>query len=118
QLAKKGSEFKIKNVSELLKENGVKEKEEQKESKNQFNDGFKEKKNDDDNKEEQKVLNEKSFENKNPKEFSVRINSETELIELFNTKDEKVLETISAQDLMELVSKMDNASGILVNRNI
>ena len=45
QLAKKGSEFKIKNVSELLKENGVKEKEEQKQNKNQFNDGFKEKKN-------------------------------------------------------------------------
>ncbi len=117
QLAKKGSEFKIKNVSELSKENGVKEKEERKQNKNQFNDGFKERKNDNNN-EEQRLLNEKSFENKNPKEFSVRINSETELIELFNTKDEKVLETISAQDLMELVSKMDNASGILVNRNI
>ncbi len=118
QLAKKGSEFKIKNVSELLKENGVKEKEEQKQNKNQFNDGFKERKNDDNNNEEQRLLNEKSFENKNPKEFSVRINSETELIELFNNKDEKVLETISAQDLMELVSKMDSASGILVNRKI
>jgi len=117
QLAKKGSEFKIKNVSELSNENGVKEKEERKQNKNQFNDGFKERKNDNNN-EEQRLLNEKSFENKNPKEFSVRINSETELIELFNNKDEKVLETISAQDLMELVSKMDNASGILVNRNI
>ena len=121
QLAKKGSEFKIKDVTQLSKEKGVKRKESEPEGKKQFDDGFKNKKNDDDdsnNNEEQLALIEKSFENKNPREFSVRINPETELIELFNNKTDKVLETINAQNLMGLVSKMNNASGILVNRKI
>ena len=121
QLAKKGSEFKVKDVSQLPREKGVRIKEDESESKQHFDDGFKNKKNDDDdsnNNEEQLALIEKSFENKNPREFSVRINPETELIELFNNKTDKVLETINAQNLMGLVSKMNNASGILVNRKI
>lgn len=116
-LAQKGTEFKIKNITESTEEGGVKRKEEQSEQKNEFNDGFKKKQNpkDDENK---NALIEKDFENKDPKEFSVRINPETELVELFNNKEEKILETITPKDLMELISKLDGASGILVNRKI
>lgn len=119
KLAQKGTEFKIKDVSELAQEGGVKRREEQQEGKNNFNKGSKEKKkNDDDKNLKQDVLSEKDFENKDPREFSVRINPDTELVELFNNKNEKILETITPTDLMSLISKLDNASGILVNRKI
>lgn len=117
QLAQKGLEPKVQNIIEASKENGIKSNEEKPDGKNQFQDGFREKKKDD-NPEEQKLIVEKSFDNKNSKEFSIRINSETGFIELFNNKDETILEVINAQDLMEVISKMDSASGILVNRKI
>lgn len=117
QLAQKETEFKIKDVSELVEQKGVTRKKEQSGGKNQFNDGSGKKKNDDEIK-QQNVLIEKDFENKDPREFSVRINPETELVELFNNKEEKILETITAKDLMGLISKLDNASGVLVNRKI
>lgn len=116
-LAQKGNEFVIKDVSELAEDGGVKRKEEQSKQEQEFNDGFREKKNQD-NEEEKSALREKDFENKDPREFSVRINPETELVELFNNKDSKVLETITPKDLMGLISKLDSASGILVNRKI
>lgn len=116
-LAQKGNEFVIKNIAELAEDGGVKRKEEQSKQEQEFNDGFRDKQ--DKNKEEEKnALIEKDFENKDPKEFSVRINPETELVELFNNKDSKVLETITPKDLMGLISKLDSASGILVNRKI
>lgn len=119
-IAKKEAEIKIKNVNELAEEGGIKRKEEQSEDKNQFTDGFKGKKDDsnENESENQSTLTEKDFEDRNPKEFSVRINPKTELVELFNNKDEKVLETITAEDLMYIVSKLDSASGVLVNRKI
>lgn len=118
KLAQKGTEFKIKDVSELIQEGGVKRREEQSDNKNRFNDGFGKKNKDDDKNKKQDVLSEKDFENKDPREFSIRINPDTELIELFNNKNEKILETITAKDLMGLISKLDNASGVLVNRKI
>lgn len=119
QLAQKEAEFKIKNISELSEQRGVaRKKEDESGGKNHFKDGFRKKKNEDDENKQQKVLSEKDFENKDPREFSVRINPETELVELFNNKDEKILQTITAKDLMSLISKLDNASGVLVNRKI
>lgn len=117
-LAKKESEFKIKDISELAEQNSITRREERPSGKDQFGGGSKKKKDNDDENEKQNVLNEIDFENKDLKEFSVRINPETELVELFNTKDEKILETITAKDLMSLISKLDNASGVLVNRRI
>jgi uncharacterized FlaG/YvyC family protein len=117
QLAKKGNEFIIKDVQELAQDGGVKRKKEQSESEKQFNDALPNKKNQKDE-EEKNYLAEKDFEGKDPKEFSVRINPETEMVELFNNKEQKVLETIPPKNLMELISKLDGASGILVNRKI
>lgn len=133
QLAQKGTEFKIKDVNEMAKDKGVTEKKEHEHEKNQFNDGFKSKNDNDENEEENdnnlyshiknanellSSLSEKDFENKDPKEFSVRINIETDTIELFSNKENRVLETMSADDLMMMMSKLSNASGVLVNRKI
>lgn len=124
----KESEIKIKDVEESAEEQGVKRKEQNSEE-NQSKNKRKKKKNDlpglDDldesffgSDETSGYVTEKDFENKDPKEFSVRINPETEVVELYSVKEGKVLETISAKDLMNLISKLDNASGILVNRKI
>lgn len=116
-LAQRESEIKIKNVEEMAEDGGVRSKDEPSENDKQFNDGLEKK--DDENKDEtESTFSEKDFENRNPKEFSVRINQETEMVELFNNKNDKILETINAKDLMGLMSKLDGASGILVNRKI
>lgn len=116
QLAQKGNEFIIKDIKEMAEDGGVKRKEENDESDGKNNRRFKKKKNQ--NEDEKNHLAEIELENKDPKEFTVRLNPETELVELYNTKEEKVLQTIPPKDLMELISKLDNASGILVNRKI
>lgn len=130
-LAQKDSEIIIKDVEKLEKEQAVKSKEED-EKNQQFNDGFKKKEDEDDSIQEDEAnsndnalneeitsgLIERDFASKDPKEFSVRLNQETDMIELINNKEDKVLETIKAQDLMNMVSKLNSASGILVNRKI
>lgn len=124
QSAQKASEFKIKNISESEKEHLVKEKEEEEKNNQQgFDDGFAKDEEEEElveyaEDESQTLINEKDIENSNPKDFSVRINPRTDLIELFNKKDERVVESIQAKDLMGLVSKLNGASGILVNRKI
>lgn len=116
-LAQKGHEFSIKDVKELAEDGGVKRKEEDEENPDeQFNKGSKKKKKQEN--EKNIVLIEKDFENKDPKEFSVRINQETGLVELFNNKSEKILEVIKPEELMEVMAKLDSASGVLVNRKI
>lgn len=118
QLARKESEIKIKDVTESAKDAGVKRKDKDSE-KEQFNDGFKKNDEEEEEQEENKTsLTHIDFEKTNPKEFSIRINPETDMVELYNTKEEKILETMSANDLMYLISKMDSASGVLLNRKI
>ena len=118
--AQKESEFKIKNISESEKEQKIKRKEDDEENKNQnFDDNFeKDEETDDLEDSSPTLIDEKDIENSNPKDFTVRINPHTEQVELFSKKEERVLETIAAKDLMGLVTKLDGASGILVNRKI
>lgn len=119
-IALKEAEIKIKDVTELADGTGIKRKEENSENANQFSDGFK-KKNEDEQDEEDETpsnIDEKDLESNDPKDFSVRINPETEMVELYSSKEERILETISAKDLMGLISKLNSASGILVNRKI
>lgn len=122
QLAQKDSLIKIKDVEESAEKQEIKrkKKDEQEQSETPFEDGFEEKQDGEAESETPKkgLISEKDFEKKDPKEFSVRINPKTNRIELFNNKDDNVLETINANDLMGLISKLDTASGILVNRKI
>ena len=123
QIARKESELRIKTINESVKDGGVKRKEKDAEEKNQFDDGFKkdeeaEGENEEEQSKAENRLKEIDFENQNPKEFSIRINPNNEQVELFNNKNEKVIETISAEELMYIVSKLDSASGVLVNRKI
>jgi len=115
QLATKGVEFKIKDIVELKKEKGVQRKEDES---SQGGGTFEENFNEDEERTFSKKFDEKMFKTEDAKEFSVRINPKTEMVELFNNKEGKIIETISATDLMQLISKLDSASGIIVNRKI
>ena len=52
------------------------------------------------------------------KQYKVRLNNKTQLIELVDTEQNKVIETILPNDLIKLISKLNETSGILVNRKI
>lgn len=131
RLAREGSEFQIKDVDGMAKDAEIRrkeesEKQEQQKKKKQgenFEDYFEE--TDEEDKslpQKQQAEDEKDFvdpfKNKNVGDFAVRINPKTEMIELYNKKDKKVMETISADELMMLITKMSCASGILVNKKI
>lgn len=118
QLSHKGLEFKIRDIGELARQKGIVRKEDENKQDGNFNDGLQERENNEEEDAPKQSLNEKFFDQNDPKEFSVRINPNTEMIELFNNRDRKVVETISAADLMELISKLDSASGVLVNKRI
>jgi len=114
-LARKGSEFIIKDVSKAVESTEVKIKDEEETPQEGFKQKDRKKK---DNQDKGLGLSIEDFESQNPKEFSVRINSETEMVELYSNKNNRIIETMSADDLMELLAKLNGASGILVNRKI
>lgn len=119
QLASKGLEFKIKDVANIAEKKGIKMREEGFSGGGEtFEDGLPQEAEDDEENEAELKQIEQEFEQKDPKEFSVRINPKTEMVELYNNKSKKIIETINAEDLMELMSKLDHASGVLVNKKI
>lgn len=122
RLAQKESEIIIKDVTKAAEDDGVKRREEEESDKNQFDGLFQDEKNGEEESENeeqsQSNLTAKDFENRDPKEFSIKVNAENGMIELFSNKEGRVLETISPDDMMALVSRLSNASGVLVNRKI
>ena len=122
-LARKESETIIKDVNQAEKEEGVKRKKDDEENNKQgFDDGFS--KNDEESNESEDeqqqihTLTENDIENQDPKTFSIRINDKTEMVELYNNKSKKTVESMKAEELMDVVLKLDNASGVLVNRKV
>lgn len=112
----KEAEVKIKDVTNSAAKQGIKDKE---------GDGgyggssaFAKDEEEEQEEEVRRRFNEHEFENRDPKEFSVRINPKSDMIELYNNTTQKIVETISANDLMGLISKLNSASGILVNKKI
>lgn len=60
------------------------------------------------------------FEKKSPKttKFKVYFNQSIDMVEIIDKNTGKIIETISPNDLLNLVSKSKTASGILVDRRI
>ena len=57
------------------------------------------------------------FEDPN-KEFYVKLNMKDDIIELYDSVTNKLIETISGSELEELVRKLNMASGIFVNKKV
>lgn len=52
------------------------------------------------------------------KDFYVKLNSKDDIIELYDSNSNKLIETISGNELGELVQKLNMASGIFVNKKV
>ena len=57
------------------------------------------------------------FENPD-KEFYVKLNVKDDIIELYDSSTDRLIETISGNELGELVQKLNMASGIFVNKKV
>ena len=52
------------------------------------------------------------------KDFYVKLNSKDDIIELYDSSSDKLIETISGNELQELVKRLNMASGIFVNKKV
>ena len=123
-VAKKGMESKVENIENVM--NKRISDDDKKDSKdNFFNDGFEEEEEeeneDSENASEQESENKKrkrSYLEREAENLKIRFNEKKEMIELFNINNDKTVESIKAEDLIMMVSKLDISSGILVNKEI
>ena len=52
------------------------------------------------------------------KDFYVKLNSKDDIIELYDSSSDKLIETISGDELQKLVKRLNMASGIFVNKKV
>ena len=52
------------------------------------------------------------------KDFYVKLNAKDDIIELYDSSSDRLIETISGNELTELVKKLNMASGIFVNKKV
>ena len=52
------------------------------------------------------------------KDFYVKLNAKDDIIELYDSSTDRLIETISGTELGELVKKLNMASGIFVNKKV
>lgn len=66
---------------------------------------------------EDEDLDVEDIENPN-KDFYVKLNSKDDIIELYDSSTNRLIETISGSELSELVKKLNMASGIFINKKV
>lgn len=102
------------------KDENEEQEQQNKKSKNNsefFNDGFEEQ-NEENEQGDEEILNDlDEIENPN-KEFYVKLNMKDDIIELYDSSTNRLIETISGSELGELVQKLNMASGIFVNKKV
>ena len=92
-------------------EDSKKQKQEQKND--EFDDGYAEIQEES----EQEEFDIEELENPN-KDFYVKLNAKDDIIELYDSATDRLIETISGNELRELVKKLNMASGIFVNKKV
>ena len=100
----------------------VKEKEDEEENKKkksnqeqeEFEDGLIQ---ESENEEVEEDFDIEDLENPN-KDFYVKLNSKDDIIELYDSATDRLIETISGTELRELVKKLNMASGIFINKKV
>ena len=112
-------------VQGLANNQRVREKDEEEEGRQQrgrqnpgadeeFQDGLVE---ETENDEEVSDFDVEDFENPN-KDFYVKLNIKDDIIELYDSTTDRLVETISGSELGDLVQKLNMASGIFVNKKV
>ncbi|MBR1942534.1 hypothetical protein IJ843_02220 [bacterium] len=105
------------------------EKEENQKNK-YFNDGFNEEDDDEDENDENSSVDKdekislktakqlKTTVIKDPENIVIKVNNATEKIELYNKVTKKIVESITANDFLEMINRLDYNAGVLVNKSI
>ena len=112
-----------KQVQTLSTNPRIKEKEEEEESKKNKQDSQKNEEEFDDsfvpseNEFDKEEFDIEELENPN-KDFYVKLNAKDDIIELYDSATDRLIETISGNELKELVRKLNMASGIFVNKKV
>ena len=111
-----------KMVQTLSTNRRVKEKEDEEEAPKQKQQGKQEEDIEDSFVESEPAFQEEEFhiedlENPN-KDFYVKLNAKDDIIELYDSATDRLIETISGNELRELVKKLNMASGIFVNKKV
>ena len=111
-----------KQIQTLSTNPRVKEKEDEEEAKKQKQEQSKEEEFEDGYVEAQNEFEKEEFdieELENPnKDFYVKLNAKDDIIELYDSSTDRLIETISGNELQELVRKLNMASGIFVNKKV
>ena len=94
-------------------ENSKKKKNKQQASEEEFEDGLVEPTEE----ETDESFDVEDLDNPN-KEFYVKLNAKDDIIELYDSATDRLVETISGNELGELVSKLNMASGIFINKKV
>jgi len=94
-------------------ENAKKKQQEKDGNEEEFQDGLVEENEEDE--EASSAL--EDLENPN-KDFYVKLNSRDDIIELYDSSTDRLIETISGNEMQELVRKLNMASGIFVNKKV
>ena len=102
----------VKEKEESEEQQGKKQGAEQQEQE-EFQDGLVEEKPE----EEQQEFHVEDFENPD-KDFYVKLNIKDDIIELYDSSSNRLIETISGNELSELVQRLNMASGIFVNKKV
>lgn len=113
-----------KQVQTMSTNRRIREKDEEEESskkgaqqqaQEEFEDGLVEE--NEDLEEDSEEFHIEDLENPN-KDFYVKLNSKNDIIELYDSATDRLIETISGNELQELVNKLNMASGIFVNKKV
>ncbi len=105
------------SVNQRVREKDESDEQNRKQGKNPTQETF------DDGLAEQKELEEddssdiEDIENPN-KDFYVKLNVKDDIIELYDSTSNRLIETISGNELGELVQKLNMASGIFINKKV
>ena len=114
-LAKRGTEHSIKNIDGMDQKQKIERKNSDDESEgfefSYYDDEEEESTAEDENTDQQASQRQQ-------KKYNVKLNNDSQMIELIDTENNSIIETISPSDLIKLVSKLNSASGILINRKI
>lgn len=119
EIAKIDSEQKIEDITTAAAKKGIRQREGDGSngSAGGFSKFYKENQEEDELGDEED-LSHLDFSSKDPKDFGVRVNPRTEMVELYNIKTKKIVEAISAGDLMQLIARLNGTSSILVNKRV
>ena len=113
----------VKNVNQLSGGNVIRDQEEREKGRqtageNSESENEENAENPAENTEEEDTSNLKEYDPSEYENFYVKIVPESDTVELYDKITDALIETISAKDLSQLVSRLNIASGIFVNKRV